>query len=260
MLAAPFRLVQTARMSPFRLNRTVLVAALALLLSACGFHLRAALQLPADLGPVRVAARDPYSPLAESLSMALERAGATAAPEDATTGVATLNIRSERWASVPTAVDQFGRAQEYTLRYAAVFEFTKADGTTFVPQQAVELAHDYISIPTKSSGTESERELLAREMRKEMTASILRRIDAVSRMPQAVGAPPATAQPATDSPLAVPVDSNPADSNPAGSNPVDSSEAPAQPLPLDGSDTPSPSPGTPPTEAAPATPEPATTP
>lgn len=165
------------------MTRFPAILAMALCLTACGFHLRDALQLPPDLGPVRVVARDPYSPLAESVAIALENAGATAAAADAETGVATLNIRSEQWASTPISVDQFGRAQEYTLRYAVVFRLDKADGTNVVPQQAVELARDYISVPTRSTGTESERELLAREMRREMTASILRRIDAASRAP-----------------------------------------------------------------------------
>lgn len=183
------------------MTRIPVILALALALTACGFHLRNALQLPPDLGPVRVVARDPYSPLAESVAVALENAGATAAATDAETGAATLNIRSEQWASTPISVDQFGRAQEYTLRYAVVFRLDKADGTNVVPEQAVELARDYISVPTRSTGTEGERELLAREMRKEMTASILRRIDAASRapMPLQQAAPPAepeTAQPA----------------------------------------------------------------
>ena len=43
----------------------------AVLLSACGFHLRGALALPADIGPIRVTAGDPYSPLAQGLAQAL---------------------------------------------------------------------------------------------------------------------------------------------------------------------------------------------
>ncbi|MGV8931716.1 MAG: LPS assembly lipoprotein LptE [Luteimonas sp.] len=166
------------------MTRLLMIVALALGLTACGFHLRSALTLPPDLGPVRVVARDPYSPLAESLSVALENAGATAAAEGVKAGVATLRIQSEKWASTPISVDQFGRAQEYTLRYAVVFSLDKADGTNVVPQQAVELARDYISVPSQSTGTEGERELLAREMQKDMTASILRRIDAASRSPK----------------------------------------------------------------------------
>lgn len=175
------------------MTRFLLLAILMLGLSACGFHLRSALSLPPDLGPVRVVAGDPYSPLADTLAEALERAGATAAPEGARSGVATLRIRSEKWASTPISVDQFGRAQEYTLRYAVVFSLDRADGSNLVPQQAVELARDYISVPTRSTGTEGERELLSREMRKEMVASILRRIDAASRAPT----PVAPAEPAT---------------------------------------------------------------
>ena len=169
-----------------RISATLAILALTLGLTACGFHLRDALTLPPDLGPVRVTAKDPYSPLAESLAVALENAGATAAAEDATSGVATLRISTEKWGSIPISIDQFGRAQEYSLRYAVVFSLDKADGTNLVPQQTVELARDYISVPSRSTGTEGERELLTREMRKEMTASILRRIDAASRAPKPI--------------------------------------------------------------------------
>ena len=137
---------------------------------------------------------DPYSPLAESLSEALSRAGATPAAETPRRHQLRRHhgagrerrhpaIRSERWGDTPLSVDQRGRAQEYTLRYAVFFRLTRADGSDLVPQQAVELSRDYISTPTNSSGTEGEREILASEMRREMVASILRRIDAAARAP-----------------------------------------------------------------------------
>ncbi len=156
-------------------------AACLLLLSACGFHLREALVLPPDMGQVRVTARDPYSPLTQSLERALDRAGASVAESDVEGRLATLAIRSEHWASTPLSIDQFGRAQEYTLRYAVVFALIDANGDEIVPQQAVELSRDYISVPTDSTGTDTERELLGRELQREMTASILRRIDAATR-------------------------------------------------------------------------------
>jgi len=172
-----------------------------LALSACGFHLRDALQLPPDLGPLLVQSRDPYSPLAISLSEALERAGATPAAEG-DTNVATLNIVSEKWGNTPLSVDEFGRAQEYTLRYAVFFRLTRADGSIVVPQQALELSRDYISSARNSIGTDSEREILAKEMRREMVSSILRRIDAVARAPAAVE--PAAVEPAETAPAPTP--------------------------------------------------------
>src|SRR5690606_36849428 len=158
--------------------RTCLLALLlALGLADCGFHLREALQLPPDLGKVRVTARDPYSALALSLQRSLGHAGVEVVEAGTPGRLAVLAIRSERWASLTLSHDQFGRAQEYTLRHAVGFALVDADGDEIVPQQAVELARDYISVPTDMTGTYTEAELLARELQREMTAAILRRID-----------------------------------------------------------------------------------
>jgi len=181
----------------FPLLRPLVLVVLALALSACGFHLRDALLLPQDLGPLRVVSPDPYSPLAQSLSEALTRAGAKPAVEGATGDVATLRVVSERWGNTPLSVDQFGRAQEYTLRYAVIFRLNRADGSDLVPQQAIELSRDYIFVPTNASGAEGEREILTKELRREMVASILRRIDAASRAP-AVAAPVQPSAPASE--------------------------------------------------------------
>jgi LPS-assembly lipoprotein len=172
--------------------RALALGAAVALLAGCGFHLRDALMLPAGLGPLQIASPDPDAPLVQQLAQALQRAGATMAGADAT-DVATLHIASEQLGNTPISVDQHGRSQEFTLRYAVIFDLRSADGTVLVPQQAIELARDYISVPTKSAGTESEREVLLRELRREMVASILRRIDAVSRLHQAQGAVPAPA-------------------------------------------------------------------
>lgn len=170
-----------------------LPAALALamlLLAGCGFHLRNALQLPPDLGPLRVEARNDDSALVLGLRDALRRAGADVATADAPMDAATLQIVSERWGETPISIDQFGRSQEFNLRYAVIFRLQRADGTDLVPQQAIELSRDYISVPTRSAGTEGEREILRRELRREMLSAVLRRIDAVSRLPQAEGDTP----------------------------------------------------------------------
>lgn len=189
----------TSPMLGWPLLRPLATVLLPLALGACGFQLRSALLLPDDLGPVRVVSSDPASQLGESLSQALARANAAPVAADAAAAatsaagapVAVLRVVSERWATTPLSVDQFGRAQEYTLRYAVVFRLDRPDGTALVPLQAIELSRDYISSPVNVSGTQGEREILSREMRRDMVASILRRIDAASRAPVAGGAAPA---------------------------------------------------------------------
>ncbi len=169
---------------------TALVAVLAL--AACGFHLRNRIKLPPDLGPVKVVSTSQYSPLAELVSRGLRVSGATIADDDAS-NVATLQILSERWGDQPVALDQYGRAQEYSLRYAAVFVLHRADGSVLVKQQAVELARDYTEPPTDVTGTNTEREILADEMRKDMSDAILRRVNSVLDVMESAGSPAAAA-------------------------------------------------------------------
>lgn len=160
---------------------------LSLMLAGCGFHLRAPLSLPQDIGAVRVVSPDPYSPLAQSLADAMARAGV----KGATTGddkAATLELISERWGETPIALDQLGRAQEFSLRYATIFALRGADGVDVVPQHTIELSRDFLAPATDAIGRASERELLAKELRRDMVQAILRYLDAASH--KTGGVPP----------------------------------------------------------------------
>src|SRR5690606_30147850 len=141
-----------------------------------GFQLRDALTLPAGLDPIKVVSASRYSPLAESLAQSLQRAGATPATA-ATENPAVLDLKAERWGDTPISVDARGRAQEFSLRYAVVFELRNGDGSLLVPEQNIELSRDYISVPNNSIGTEGERDILVRELQREMAATILRRLE-----------------------------------------------------------------------------------
>ena len=188
--------------------RYALPVLFALALAGCGFHLREKLALPADSPPVVVASSTPFSELVTDLERSLRNAGATVAPRgaakaDTEARFSRLDILSERWGDLPIAIDEQGRAQEFSLRYATIFTFTLADGRVLVPQQVVELSRDYVSPPENATGTSTEREILADELRREMAASILRRIDSVvradiARQAEAAAQPPAATDPATD--------------------------------------------------------------
>ncbi|MBB5878005.1 MULTISPECIES: LPS assembly lipoprotein LptE [Xanthomonas] len=194
------------------MTRLLLAFVLAASLTACGFHLRNKLTLPADTPSVKVVSSAPYSELAKLLERGLRAAGAEIAPKDVNTGVARLEVLSERWGDLPIALDAEGRAQEYSLRYAAIFVFLRADGSVLVPQQVIELSRDYVSPPTDATGTSTEREILADELRREMSASMLRRIDSVVRAQVRDGKDVNAAPPSTDG---TPVEGKPVDGKPA---------------------------------------------
>ncbi|MDQ1093952.1 LPS-assembly lipoprotein [Xanthomonas sacchari] len=199
------------------MTRLLLAFVLAASLTACGFHLRNKLTLPADTPSVKVVSSAPYSELAKLLERGLRAAGAQIAPKDVNTGVARLEVLSERWGDLPIALDAEGRAQEYSLRYAAIFVFRRADGSVLVPQQVIELSRDYVSPPTDATGTSTEREILADELRREMSASMLRRIDSVVRAQVRDGKDVNAAPPSTDG---TPVEGKPADATPAAGKPA----------------------------------------
>jgi len=123
----------------------------------------------------------PYSELVKLLNRSLLASGAKLADEDSKGPSTQLQVLSERWGDLPIAIDSQGRAQEYSLRYAVIFIFRREDGSELVPQQVIELSRDYVSPPTDATGTTTEREILADELRREMSASIIRRIDSVVR-------------------------------------------------------------------------------
>ncbi len=178
------------------MTRLLLAVLLTLTLAGCGFHLRNKLMLPADTAAVRVVSTAPYSELAKLLRRGLLASGAELADEDSKGPAAQLQVLSERWGDLPIAIDAQGRAQEYSLRYAVIFVFRREDGSDLVPQQVIELSRDYVSPPTDATGTTTEREILADELRREMSASIMRRIDSVVRKELERGRAPSPTAPA----------------------------------------------------------------
>ncbi len=147
----------------------------ALMLAGCGFHPRAELALPSDLGPVKVVASDPYSPLGDSLSRTLTRAGATpAAASDPK--VATLRVVSETWAEGPLSIDSLSHVREYIVTYTVKFSFAAADNSDLVPLQEVHLQRDYTYDDSHALGASEEQSTIREEMQRDMAASIIRRI------------------------------------------------------------------------------------
>ena len=110
---------------------------------------------------------------------ALERAGAT--PAQAGAASSSLKITSEGFNTRPLSVDQFARVREYITVYQVGFVLLDAAGKPLIEPQQIELSREYTYDVSESAGSPAEQELIQRELRRDMEASILRRLDVVLR-------------------------------------------------------------------------------
>lgn len=162
-------------------SRPGLVAAIlaALLLAGCGFTPRGAIKVPAGFGALAVTTADPYSPLADGLERDLERSGVptTGMAE----GAARLAITGELWETRPLSVDAFVAVREIQTRYTVTFDLVDEAGSKRLDGATVSLAREYVYEAAESSGNPGEQEIVQEELRRDMRAAILRRVDAALR-------------------------------------------------------------------------------
>lgn len=160
------------------------------LLSACGFHLRGAVQLPAAMARTRITGTAPRSALADDIAAALETAGVQVVGGDAG---AVLQIIRERNARRLLSVDNLGRASEYELSYQLSFELrapTPIDAAAnpklakpkiWVPEQTVTVLRDFTFDPNNVLGSGNEESLIRDEMRRSAVNRMLVRLQAQLR-------------------------------------------------------------------------------
>jgi LPS-assembly lipoprotein len=156
-----------------------LCAAAFLAIAGCGFHLRQEANLPASMKKVHIQISDPTSPLAKELAKALPRSG-TEVVETVEQGVAVMNISANSFSTDVLSVGGNARATEYSLRYHVEFEVEDAGGTALLPKQTIELSRDFTFDASQALGVAAEVDLLTQELQRDMTQTILRRLEAIA--------------------------------------------------------------------------------
>ena len=157
----------------------VLCAAAVLALAGCGFHLRKEANLPASMKKVHIQIGDANSLLAKDLAKALPRSGVEVV-DTVEPGVAVMNISANAFSTDVLSVGGNARATEYSLRYHVEFEVQDAGGTALLPKQTIELARDFTFDASQALGVSAEIDLLTKELQRDMTQTILRRLEAIA--------------------------------------------------------------------------------
>lgn len=149
------------------------ILALLIGLSACGFHLRGKLDLPAEMKKMHVKVGDVV--LRGQLTAAL-RAAKVEVVERAEDASATLHIINYVERRQVRSVGGLGRVREFTLTHAIEFEVKTRDGKLFMKPDKVVQARDYTFDETQVVGKTTEETIIRQEMRRDLTQEVLMRL------------------------------------------------------------------------------------
>jgi LPS-assembly lipoprotein len=172
--------MRPGRSSIANAGRVVCVVVAALLLNACGFHLRGAAPLPAEMSVTYIQGAGKFDSLNNAFRTALESHGArvTADRGEAT---AVLTILENKTDTTVMTVDLSGKVREYRLSQNIQFEVMTADGHMLVDRQSVML-NRVINFDRKALlGAEGERDMVRSELQRDVVHLAMLRIVAAGK-------------------------------------------------------------------------------
>ncbi|MBT5222384.1 MAG: hypothetical protein HOM15_06120 [Gammaproteobacteria bacterium] len=149
---------------------SVLVMAL-LMLTACGYHLRGAIDLPEALKTIYVKSASP------ELSTAIERAFRATTGEIVTSpdqAGMILNVLDEYFQRRTISLSSTGFSNEYELVYRLTFDLLDSEGNTLVSNQTIEVTDSYFNAQRSSTVLSKDNEEIV--LRKELYESAVRSV------------------------------------------------------------------------------------
>ncbi len=159
------------------IGRCVALCAVLAILSACGFHMRREVSLPASMQRVHVQIADPFSPLKRDLEAALTRSGATVEASPGP-GIAEVTISALSLAPQVRSVGANAYVNEFSMVYHVELSITDGNGQILLANRVIEHSRDYTFDQTQAIGTGPEQDEIKREMERDMVQSVMLRVDA----------------------------------------------------------------------------------
>lgn len=150
-----------------------------LALAGCGFHLRQSAALPAPMQQQVYLSVSGGGELPRSLARALN-ARKVRVLDASAPGVAELDVAGAFRTDVLTSTG-FARVGEYAVRYHVSFSLKDPSGAVVVSPQAIDLSHEFTFDPFQAIGTAAQTEVIERDLVREMTDAIMRRLEAAGR-------------------------------------------------------------------------------
>lgn len=156
---------------------TCTIMSVTVLLSACGFHLRGAVELPPELQETYLQSGNPYTGMARALRNELQAAGATIM-ESSEQATAILTVVGERSENRILSVGSTGKATEYELFEEVVFSVSDVEGNVLIEPQTLRMIRALVFDENELLGKIREAEQIHIEMRRSLARQIITRIGA----------------------------------------------------------------------------------
>jgi LPS-assembly lipoprotein len=155
------------------LFKSLAMFTLAMLLTACGFHLRGDVMMP--FKTLYIEAANPLSPLIIELRRNLESSHVHLV-EKAEQAEVVLNVSSEIPEKKILTLGGSGRVSEYLLGYRVSLRAYDQTQREWLPAVELQLSRDFTYDDTQILAKESEEATLYQSMRSDMVQQIMRRL------------------------------------------------------------------------------------
>ncbi len=162
--------------------RYLAVVLMALLLSACGFQLRGAANMPPVMQQTYLSGLSEYNEFAREIRRALEGSGISvlSSPDNATAELTIVESSTDkRVLSVQASGQSTGKVEEYELHHRLVFKVKAKDGRTLLEPQKLEVTRDYLFDKNDPLGKSGEEVAIREEMRRDLIQLMLLRLQAM---------------------------------------------------------------------------------
>jgi len=159
------------------------------MLSACGFHLRGAFQLPDEMSLVYLSAKNRNSELLQDIKRTLKTNGSIVVG-DATKAKASLKIKSEKQTQRVISVNSHGLASEYELKFEVIYSLNIVNGSELtavrIKERKIILIRDYLYDSSAVLSSGREKSVLIRDMQRDASRLIMLQIQAAYRKKKVV--------------------------------------------------------------------------
>ena len=157
-------------------NNLIAALLMAVVLNACGFHLRGNIPLPDELKNMFV--RAPDGTFKEGLKDILENAGAVLAANEAGSDV-ILNISKANTTRTVGTLDERGKANSYNFLFTVGYELVDPQGT-IIREAVLTESRRYNFDPELILESESEEADLQENMEQDISLRIVRQLSSIT--------------------------------------------------------------------------------